>query len=192
VDADPLALMLDWYAQAAAAGEPEPEAMTLATATPDGRPSARMVLFRGLSHGRLRFFTHHDSRKAHELDANPRAAVVFHWPRLGRQIRVEGSVERLDDAEADAYFAQRPRGHQLQALASPQSRVIVGLDEVRARHHQLAAEYAGKDVPRPGYWGGYALRPMTIELWTRGPERLHERRVFDREHAGWRESQLAP
>lgn len=189
---DPLTLLLDWYGEAAAAGEPEPEAMALATCTPDGRPSARMVLFRGLSHGRLRFFTHYDSRKAHELDANPRAAVVFHWPQLGRQIRVEGIVERLEAAEVDVYFAGRPRGHQLQALASPQSRVISGLAEVKARHEQLAAEYAGKDVPRPAYWGGYALRPTVIELWSRGPERLHERRVFDREHGGWRESRLAP
>lgn len=189
---DPLALLLDWYGEAAQAGEPEPEAMTLATCTADGRPSARMVLFRGLSQGRLRFFTHYDSRKAHELDANPRAAVVFHWPRLGRQVRIEGTVERLEAEESDLYFAARPRGHQLQTLASPQSRVIADMAEVTARHRLLVAEYAGKDVPRPSYWGGYALVPTTIELWTRGADRLHERRVFDRELTGWRESRLAP
>lgn len=189
---DPLAVLLDWVAEATQAGDPEPDAMTLATATPDGRPSARVVLFRGITEGRIRFFTNYSSRKGGELEANPYAALVFFWARTGRQIRVEGPTAHLSPAESDAYFAARPRGHRLQALASPQSQPIASLDELRDRHQQAEAEHEGREVPRPAYWGGYGLTPERIELWVKGADRLHDRRLFERDGAGWREQRLAP
>jgi pyridoxamine 5'-phosphate oxidase len=188
---DPLVLFERWYQEAVRAGLTEPDAMALATATPDGRPSVRFVLYRGLSGGGLRFFTNFGSRKGGELQANPRAAAVFYWDVLGRQVRVEGRVERLDDAEADAYFASRPRGHQLAALASPQSRPIAHA-ELRARYAALEAEHAGRDVPRPATWGGFRLIPDRVELWTRGEFRLHERVAYTLGPDGWREEQIAP
>ncbi len=189
---DPLSILLEWHADGIRAGDPEPDAMTLATATADGRPSARVVLFRGISEGRIRFFTNYGSRKGGELDGNPHAALVFFWPGPGRQIRVEGRTAHLGAAESDAYFAARPRGHRLQAWASPQSRVIGSLDEVRARHAELASELEGQEVLRPPYWGGYGLTPERIEVWLRGGDRLHERRLFERAGAGWTEQRLAP
>jgi pyridoxamine 5'-phosphate oxidase len=188
---DPIALFERWYEEAVGAGLTEADAMALATATSDGRPSVRYVLYRGLSRGGLRFFTNFESRKGDELTANPRAAVVFYWDVLGRQVRVEGRIERLDDAEADDYFASRPRGHQLAALASPQSRPI-GHEELRARYAELEASYADRPVPRPRTWGGYRLVPERVELWRRGEFRLHERTVYTRTPAGWSEEQVGP
>ena len=166
--------------------------MALATVGADGAPSVRLVLCRGIDARGLRFFTNYESRKAHELDANARAAAVFHWQSLGRQLRVEGTVERLPLAESDAYFASRPRGHQLSALASPQSRAIADLEELRLRASELDRQYANRDVPRPTFWGGYRLVPTTIELWQRGADRLHERIRFDLRGGQWRETRLAP
>jgi pyridoxamine 5'-phosphate oxidase len=182
-----------WLEEAHRAGtEKEPDAMALATVGAGGAPSVRFVLCRGIDARGLRFFTNYESRKGHELDANPRAAVVFHWHSLGRQLRVEGAIERLEAAESDAYFAGRPRGHQLSALASPQSRPIGGLDELRQRASELDRQYAGRDVPRPEGWGGYRLVPTVVELWTRGADRLHERIRFELRGGRWNEEQLAP
>lgn len=181
-----------WLEEARRAGNGEPDAMALATVGADGAPSVRLVLCRFIDARGLRFYTNYESRKALELAANPKAAGVFYWHGLGRQLRVEGTVERLSAAESDVYFAGRPRGHQLSALASPQSRPIGSLDELRRRAVELDREYAGRDVPRPDSWGGYRLVPVVIEFWQRGADRMHERSRFDLRGGEWRESQLAP
>jgi pyridoxamine 5'-phosphate oxidase len=184
-----------WLDEARRAGngtEGEPDAMALATVGADGAPSVRLVLCRFIDARGLRFYTNYESRKAVELSANPKAAGVFYWHALGRQLRVEGTVERLSAAESDVYFAGRPRGHQLSALASPQSRPIADLDELRQRAAELDREYAGRDVPRPASWGGYRLVPTAIELWQRGADRLHQRTRFELRGGQWNESQLAP
>ncbi len=189
---DPLATMMDWRNEAAAQGAIEPDAMALATATADGRPSVRMVLLRGVLQGSLHFFTNYQSRKAGELDSNPFAAITLHWETLKRQVRVEGPVRRLPAELSDAYFSKRPRGHQLSAWASPQSRPIGALAEVIARAEEVDARFAGADVPRPEFWGGYGLYAERVELWQGRPDRAHERRLFLREGEGWRESMLGP
>jgi pyridoxamine 5'-phosphate oxidase len=190
---DPLIQFQRWFDDAVAAGVPEAEAMALATAGRDGAPSVRFVLFRGLSEGGLRFFTNLDSRKGGELGANPRAALVFWWQPTGRQVRIEGRVERLNAAEDDAYFAARPRGHRLAALASPQSRPIE-YPELLERYAALDREYQDQDVPRPAGWGGFRLIPTAIEFWQRKDNRLHERTLFQRQHPGasWQRRTLGP
>ncbi|HEX8796126.1 MAG TPA: pyridoxamine 5'-phosphate oxidase, partial [Polyangiaceae bacterium] len=189
----PIERVVAWLEDARRA-EPdrEPEAMALATVGADGAPSVRYVLCRGVDARGLRFFTNYESRKASELAANARAAAVFYWHPLGRQLRVEGTVERLPATESDAYFAGRPRGHQLSALASPQSRAIADLEELRGRASEADRQYADRDVPRPAYWGGYRLVPTTIELWQRGADRMHDRIRFDLRAGQWRETRLAP
>jgi pyridoxamine 5'-phosphate oxidase len=189
---DPISTLLAWMSEAEAAGEPLPEAMTLATATKDGVPSARMVLLRGASDGDLRFFTCYESRKAGELEGNPRAALVFHWKSLTRQVRVEGRVERLSPEESDAYFATRPRGSQLSATISPQSRPIASLAELEHARDELDLRLAGKPVPRPANWGGYKIVPHTVELWIGGDHRLHDRFRYERHGAVWTMQRLAP
>lgn len=166
--------------------------MVIATATASGLPAARVVLCRGIDALGVVFFTNYESQKGRELTENPHAAAVFFWPSLGRQARLEGAVEELSAAESDAYFAKRPRGHQLQAWASHQSQVIGSLEEVRARHAALEKEYTGRDVPRPPYWGGYRLVAAKVELWINGADRLHSREVFHREAEGWRSERLSP
>lgn len=185
-------VLLDWHAENSASGEPEPDAMCLATTTREGAPSARVVLFRGVLRGRLCFYTNYASRKGDELAANPRAAALFHFVKLARQVRVEGTVEKLTAEESDAYFARRPRGHQVGAWASQQSRPLGSLEELAARVAELEARFEGKDVPRPEGWGGYGLLPQRVELWQGRLNRLHERRLFEREGEGWRESLLSP
>lgn len=192
-DRDPIATLRAWLDEARAAGEPEPEAMTLATVGADGRPSARVVLLRGRSDdGVLRFFTGYDSRKGKELADNPHAAVVLHWKTLGRQARVEGPVHRLPAAESDAYFAQRPRDSQLAAAVSPQSAVIEGLPALERARQALAARLGDQPVPRPERWGGYGLVPEVVELWRSGGARMHERWRFRRSGSGWMVEVLAP
>ncbi|MDX6522045.1 MAG: pyridoxamine 5-phosphate oxidase [Gaiellales bacterium] len=191
-DADPIALFLEWLAAAEAHGIEQPEAMALATATPDGRPSARMVLLRGADRHGFRFFSNHDSRKGGELAGNPVAALLFHWQSIGRQVRIEGAVSRLADAESDAYFASRPRDSRLSAWASDQSRPVESRDELLGRLEKARTRFAGDEVPRPPYWGGYLLEPCSIEFWQHGPHRLHDRRLYTLSGGGWSSRLLAP
>jgi pyridoxamine 5'-phosphate oxidase len=193
VDPDPLATFAAWFAETQAAGIYEPSAMTLATAGAGGRPSARMVLLRGVDQRGFRFFTNYDSRKGEELAANPWAALVFWWGPLERQIRVEGRVEKLTSAESDDYFHSRPRGAQLGAWVSAQSQVIANRQVLEARLQQLEGLYVGQEPPRPSNWGGYRLIPNAIEFWQGGPNRLHDRlRYTLQDDRVWRLERLAP
>ena len=188
---DPLELARTWLADAAGAGAPEPEGAALATASPDGRPSVRFVLVRGIDERGARFFTNYGSRKGRELDGNPHAALALWWPALQRQLRLEGPVERLPAEESDAYFASRGRGSRLGALASRQGSVIEGREELEARVAELGVRY-GEDIPRPAWWGGYLLRPDAVEFWEGRPNRLHDRTHHVREGDGWRTERLSP
>lgn len=189
---DPIAHLQEWFAQAREAGVHEPEAAALATATPDGRPSVRLVLIRGIDARGLAFYTNRESRKGRELAANPRAAVAVHWPAVERQVRLEGPVEVLPDAESDAYFASRPHGSRLGAWASRQGTVIPEGDVLERRVAEFAARYP-EEVPRPPYWGGYLLRPEAVEFWQGRPSRLHDRLHYLREPGGgWRTERLSP
>jgi len=189
---DPHALFEAWLAEARA-GEPnDPEAMALATADASGAPSVRMVLLKGHDQRGFVFYTNSLSRKGGELAENPRAALLFHWKSLRRQVRVEGPVEPVSEAEADAYFATRARASQLGAWASDQSRPLESRAVFEARYEAAALDYEGREVPRPPHWTGYRVRPERIEFWTDRPHRLHERRLFVREDEGWRESLLYP
>lgn len=182
-----------WFAEAVAQGEPFAEAMTLATATRDGRPSARVVLYKGTRDGGLLFFTNYESQKGIELADNPRAAAVFHWPRLWRQARVEGSVERLGPEQCDAYFHSRPRESQLGAWASPQSRVVESRAVLDAAFDHAVERFEGRPVERPPYWGGYRLVPELFEYWIGRDHRLHDRFRYDRApSSGWLQVRLAP
>jgi pyridoxamine 5'-phosphate oxidase len=175
VDANPLNQFRCWLEEAVAAKLPQPLGMALATAAVDGRPSVRMVLLRGFDERGFVFFTNYESRKAQELEANPRAALVFYWAELDRQVRIEGNVGRISDTESDVYFQSRPLGSRLGAWASPQSQVIASRDVLDRRMEDLEAEYRDREVPRPPYWGGYRVIPTSIEFWQGQPNRLHDR-----------------
>jgi pyridoxamine 5'-phosphate oxidase len=191
---DPVSELRAWLAEAGDAGLFEPEAAALATSTPDGAPSVRMILVRGIDELGLRFYTNRESRKAAELTANPRAAIVFNWaPPLRRQARAEGPVEPLPEDESLAYFRTRDRTSRLGAWASPQSRPLADRDELDARYADVEARFAGVDaVPLPPFWGGYLLRPQAIELWQNRPSRLHDRARYERADDGWSRVRLAP
>jgi pyridoxamine 5'-phosphate oxidase len=189
---DPIALVRRWFADAQAAGVEQHDAMTLATATPDGRPSARAVLLKGIDRRGFAFFTNYESRKARELDANPQAALVLLWIPLQRQVRIAGRVERLSAEESDAYFATRPRGSQLGAWASRQSEPLPDRAELEARWAALDERYAGGVVPRPPHWGGYRVEPDEIELWQGRANRLHDRFRYRRSDGGWAYERLQP
>jgi pyridoxamine 5'-phosphate oxidase len=184
-------LFLDWQAELVASNQPYFDAVALATATPDGRPSARMVLLKNVVDGAFWFYTNYESRKAGELDTNPRAALLFFWPSLERQVRVEGRVERLPAEESDRYFASRQRESQISAVASPQSRVVQR-DELEKLRREVETRYSGQPVPRPESWGGYRLVAETIELWLSRPSRFHERHLYRRSDTGWSHAELAP
>jgi pyridoxamine 5'-phosphate oxidase len=188
--ADPFEQFRRWFAAAEATGIRAPHAMALATATRDGVPSVRMVLLKTAGTDGFVFFTGYDSRKGCELDANPRAALLFYWDPLGRQVRIEGTVQRVGAGESDAYFATRPRGAQIAAAASHQGRVLAGRDELDAAVAQLEAHNG--DVPRPEHWGGYSLRPETFEFWQHRESRLHDRLRYRRAHDAWLLERLSP
>jgi pyridoxamine 5'-phosphate oxidase len=191
VDADPVVQFGRWFEQATQAGLLEPSAMTLATATPDGRSSARMVLLRGFDERGFCFYTNYESRKAAELAANPRAALVFWWDALERQVRIEGRVEPTSRAESEAYFASRPPGSQLSAAASPQSQVI-DRATLERRVAELATSLPDGTVPLPDFWGGYRLAPEVVEFWQGRPNRLHDRLRYRRAGDAWVIERLAP
>ena len=192
VDSDPLEQFRRWYAEAEEAGVKVPQAVALATATADGAPSVRMVLLKGADERGFVFFTGYVSRKAAELDANPRAALLFHWDALGRQVRIEGRVARVAGQESDAYFATRPRGAQLAAAASQQSSVLRDRAEIDNRVAELAREHEGSNVRRPDHWGGYRLVPETDEFWQHRDDRLHDRLRYRRANGAWVVERLSP
>ncbi|HET7040317.1 MAG TPA: pyridoxamine 5'-phosphate oxidase, partial [Gemmatimonadales bacterium] len=191
-DRDPLELFREWFAAAAAAGIVLPEAMAVATATPGGAPSVRMMLLKGVDGGGFVFFTNYESRKAMELESNPRAALVFHWAILQRQVRVEGAVTRLSPEASEAYFRTRPRGSRIGAWASRQSRPLGDRAELEARVREHEARFAGGEVPLPDFWGGYRLAPQSVEFWQGRINRLHDRLRFERAGPGWRAVRLYP
>ena len=189
---DPVALFRAWFAAAQRAGLVLPESMTLATATADGVPAARLVLLKGVSPQGFTFFTNYDSRKGQELAANPHAALAFHWPILQRQVRVEGRVERLSPEESSAYFRTRPRGARIGAWASRQSETLESREELERRVREVDQRYPGEDVPCPPFWGGYRVIPERIEFWQGRINRLHDRLLFERRGDGWEAVRLYP
>jgi pyridoxamine 5'-phosphate oxidase len=189
---DPINLFDQWFAEARAAEVNDPEAMALATANESGRPSVRMVLLKDHGAGGFTFYTNAHSAKGEQLAANPRAALLFHWKTLRRQVRVEGLVESVGEAEADAYFATRARDSQLGAWASDQSRPLDARATFERRVDEAAQRFDGQAVPRPPHWRGYRVVPERMEFWSDRPHRLHERRLFIRDDAGWREELLYP
>jgi pyridoxamine 5'-phosphate oxidase len=189
---DPIARFQRWFAQARAAGILQPEAMAVATADAAGRPSVRMVLLKQADRNGFVFYTNGRSRKGRELRANPRAALVIHWDRLGKQVRIEGHVGEVSDAEADAYWTSRPRPSQLAALASEQSAPLATRAALVTKWRALARRYRGAPVPRPPHWTGYLLVPAAIEFWTHREHRLHDRELFTRQRSGWKRTRLQP
>ena len=189
---EPLALFGRWFEEARERGAFEPQAMVLATASPGAVPSARMVLMKGFDGRGITFFTNYASRKGVELDANPEAALLFHWPELGRQVRIEGSVSRVERAETEAYAHSRERASQLSALASPQSRPVPDRDWLERRVEELDAEHAGAELPVSDDWGGYRVQPRAWEFWEHRSNRLHDRFRYERRDGSWRAERLGP
>jgi pyridoxamine 5'-phosphate oxidase len=191
-DPNPIEQFRGWFGEALAADIHEPNAMILATASPDGLPSARVVLLKGFDERGFVFYTNYEGRKSRELEANPRAALLFYWGELERQVRVEGRVSRVPDRESDAYFAGRPRGSQLGAWASEQSRPVRDRGALERRQRELEDEYEGREVPRPPFWGGYRVEPETMEFWQGRENRLHDRLRYRRSRGGWEIERLQP
>ena len=189
---DPFALFDQWLAEARTSEPNDPEAMALATADGGGRPSVRMVLLKGHGPEGFTFYTNEQSAKGSQLAANPRAALLFHWKSLRRQILIEGTVERVASDQADAYLATRARASQLGAWASDQSRALRDRGTFERRFDEMGRRFEGQDVPRPPYWGGYRVIPDQIEFWSDRPYRLHERRLFVRDGDSWNEGLLYP
>ena len=190
--ADPLEQFTRWFDEARSAPILEPNAMTLATVDAAGQPSARTVLLKAVDRRGLTFYTNLESRKAREIAANPKSALLFWWPPQGRQVRFEGEIEPVDEAEADAYFATRPRGSQIGAWASAQSKVVADRAALDAAEREMEARFADGPVPRPPFWGGYRLVPVRVEFWQGRVNRLHDRLRYTRRGKGWDLERLAP
>ena len=190
--ADPIQLFDTWLAEARGSEPNDPNAMALATSTPDGRPSVRMVLLKDHDARGFVFYTNHESRKGHELHANPHASLLFHWKSLRRQVRIEGAVGPVTEAEADAYFNTRARVSRLGAAASDQSRPLPARAELERRVAELDARYPGDTIPRPAHWSGFRIAPERLEFWQDMPFRLHDRRIYTRRADGWDVGALYP
>ena len=192
IDRDPINEFKRWFDDAVASGMKLPETMTLATATPDGTPSARVVLLKSVDTDGFVFYTNYSSAKARDLEANPAAALVFYWSQFDRQVRVQGVVEHVTPEESQAYFRTRPRESQIGAWASPQSEVIENRETLEARVAELEEIYGDREIECPEHWGGYRVKPTRIEFWKGRLGRLHDRIVYERDGAGWKISRLAP
>jgi pyridoxamine 5'-phosphate oxidase len=193
LDADPVKQFTRWYQDAVAAHIPEPDAMTLATANRDGIPSARMVLLKKADEHGFVFFTNYNSRKGQDMMQNPRAALVFFWPGIQRQVRVEGTVSRLPANESDSYFATRPRESQLSSLTSLQSKPIASREDLDKRFEELKLQFEGKPIPRPSHWGGYRVQPLAMEFWQSRFARMNDRILYTRQQSGrWVQTRLQP
>jgi pyridoxamine 5'-phosphate oxidase len=193
VDRDPIRQFQVWFEAATAAGIPEPNAMTLATASPEGRPSARIVLMRGFDERGFVFFTNYESRKGREIEANPFVSLVFFWQAMERQVRVEGTIARASASESDDYFQGRPTGSKRGAWVSNQSGVVAGREALESELAVIEGRFPGGEIPRPPYWGGYRVAPSSVEFWQGRRSRLHDRLVYRKtEEAGWRIERLAP
>ncbi len=189
---DPVVQFRAWFQNAIDAGLHEPNAMILATATGDGKPSARTVLLKGYDKRGFVFYTNYEGRKAGELETNPRCALLFYWGELERQVRVEGTGSRISEQESDEYFTSRPRGSRLGAWASQQSWPVEDRSVLEERVLELEREYEGREIPRPPFWGGYRIEPEAIEFWQGRESRLHDRFVYRREDGTWRIERLQP
>lgn len=192
VQADPIAQFRVWWDEAVSSAVGEVNAMTLATVSAESRPSARIVLLKGFDENGFMFFTNYQSRKGKEIDANPHAALVFFWQELERQVRIEGGIEKVSEAESDTYYHSRPQGSQIGAWASPQSEVIAGRETIESNYASLEQKFGAGEVPRPGFWGGYIVRPSMIEFWQGRSSRLHDRIRYDLADGDWRITRLAP
>ena len=193
VAADPIAQFRTWFDQATAEGLPEPNAVTVSTATPEGRPSSRVVLMRGFDERGFVFYTNYQSRKGREIEENPHAAMCFFWQPMERQVRIEGRIEKTTEAESDDYFRGRPTGSKLGAWVSNQSGVVPGRSTLEAEMEAIKTRFPGEEIPRPPHWGGFRVVPESVEFWQGRRSRLHDRLVYRRaDDGGWRVERLAP
>ncbi len=193
ISKDPIAQFSRWFDEALASNIPEPNALTLSTVSPDGRPSGRIVLLKGVENGKFIFYTNYQSQKGKELEENPACALTFFWPGLERQVRIEGVAARSDSVSSEKYFQSRPRESQVAAWSSPQSAIIASREILEARVKEIQKKFEGKEkLPKPNQWGGYAVEPTEIEFWQGRPNRLHDRFIFLKEDQQWKMHRLAP